>query len=121
MLPQEEHVEVMALARRGVAHLRHRGTPASTGAPSAPLSTRAGSPVSVGALGPDAFAGYENYVRQRPDDDPHGWATVPYDGVRALGYERTLSALHRRAPAPFVTAGLPGLPERPLHEPRKNP
>ena len=38
---------------------------------------------------PDAFASFERYAGVRLRDDPHVWATVLYDEVRELGYERS--------------------------------
>lgn len=89
MLSQEEHVEVMALAGRGwnlSAIARHTGLNRRT----VRAYVREGrQPGQRRRAQPDAFAAYERYVGQRLRDDPHVWATVLYDEVRALGYERS--------------------------------
>lgn len=89
MLSQEAHVEVMALAGRGwtiSAIARHTGLNRRT--------VRAyvrglRQPGQRRTRRPGAFARYEEYVRIRLRDDPHVWATVLYDEVVELGYERS--------------------------------
>lgn len=89
MLSQEEHVEVMALVRQGwtiSAIARHTGRNRRT--------VRAylrgdRQPGQRRRAAPDAFAGYEGYLRIRLRDDPHVWATTLHDEVRRLGYERS--------------------------------
>jgi transposase len=45
---------------------------------------------------PDPFDRFEPYVRQRLKDDPHVWATVLFDEVAALGYERAYPTFTRQ-------------------------
>ncbi len=89
MLSQEEHVEVMALAGRGwtiSAIARHTGLNWRT----VRAYVRDGrQPGQRRATRLDAFARYEDYVRIRLRDDPHVWATVLYDEVLKLGFERS--------------------------------
>ena len=42
----------------------------------------------------DPFERFEPYVRQRFGDDPHVWATVLFDEVVALGFDRSYPAFH---------------------------
>jgi len=89
MLSQEEHVEVMALAGRGwtiSAIARHTGLNRRT---VRAYVHEGRQPGQRRASRPDAFAGFERYVRVRLRDDPHVWATVLYDEVRELGFERS--------------------------------
>jgi transposase len=105
MISQEAHVNVMALAGRGwtiSAIARHTGLNRRT--------VRAyvrglRQPGERRSSRPDAFARYEEYVRIRLGDDPHVWATVLYDEVVKLGYERSY---------PRFTAELRGRGLRPV-------
>jgi transposase len=45
---------------------------------------------------PDRFDRFEPYVRQRLSDDPHVWATVLFDEIRRLGYERAYQTFTRQ-------------------------
>jgi transposase len=89
MLSQEEHVEVMALAGRGwtiSAIARHTGLNRRT----VRAYIRDGrQPGQRRRWQPDVFAPFQRYVGQRLRDDAHVWATVLYDEVRELGYERS--------------------------------
>ena len=89
MLSQEEHVEVMALAGRGwtiSAIARHTGLNRRTVRAYVRSARQPGQRRRFQA---DLFAPFERYVGQRLRDDPHLWATVLYDEVRALGYRRS--------------------------------
>ena len=89
MLSQEEHVEVMALAGRGwtiSAIARHTGLNRRT----VRAYIHGGrQPGQRRRSQPDVFAPFQRYVGQRLRDDVQVWATVLYDEVRELGYERS--------------------------------
>ncbi len=87
MLTQGESVEAHALRERGwsvSAIARHLDRDRKT--------VRAylngdRVPGQCRPAGPDRFAPFETYCRLRFDGDPHLWATVLFEEVRALGYE----------------------------------
>src|SRR5579859_151297 len=89
MLSQEEHVEVMSFAKRGwsiSAIARHLGLNRRT---VRAYVRQQRQPGQRQRWQPDVFEPYAEYVRIRLGDDPHVWATVLYDEVVDLGYERS--------------------------------
>jgi transposase len=96
MLTPEEDVEITALKSRGwsiAAIARHVGRDRKTvraylsGGREPGVRRRAGS---------DPFDRFEPYVRQRLRDDQHVWATVLFDEVVALGYDRSYQTFTRK-------------------------
>lgn len=98
MLTPEEDMEISALKKRGwsiSAIARHTGRDRKTvrahlnGEREAGVRRRPDGEV-------DPFDRFEPYVRQRLADDPHVWATVLFDEVRQLGYERAYPTFTRQ-------------------------
>ena len=95
MLTQEEDVEIHALRKRGwtISEIaRHTGRDRKT--IRAYLSGEHQSGVRA-AVEPDPFDQIEAYVRQRLLDDHGVWATVLYDEVQRLGYDRSYPTFTR--------------------------
>ena len=96
MLPQEEFVEIHALAKRGwsiSAIARHLGRDRKT------VRAHLREERHVGQRrrgGPDRFARFEPYVRQRLADDPHVWGTALYDEARQPGYAQSYPTFVRQ-------------------------
>jgi transposase len=97
MLTPEEGMEIEALKKRGwsiAAIARHTGRDRKTvrahlnGEREAGVRRRPDGEV-------DSFDRFESYVRQRLADDPHVWATVLFDEVVALGYDRAYPTFTR--------------------------
>jgi transposase len=96
MLTPEEDVEITSLRRRGwtiSAIARHVGHDRKTVRGYLSGEREAGV---RGRAEPDPFDEFEPYVRQRFVDDPHVWATVLFDEVVALGYERSYPTFTRQ-------------------------
>ena len=96
MLTQEEHVEIHALRKRGwsiseIAH--HTGRDRKT-----IRAYLAGDrePGVRAPIDPDPFDRIEAYVRQRLSDDHGVWATVLFDEVQGLGYDRSYPTFTRK-------------------------
>jgi transposase len=95
MLTQEDDVDVHALARQGwtvSAIARHLGRDRKTirGYLSGGRVAGARAATAEDPIGP--FVGY---LRQRLLDDPHVWATVLFDEVVALGFDRSYPSFTR--------------------------
>jgi transposase len=95
MLTQEEDVEAHALKGRGwsiSAIARHLGRDRKT-----IRAYLAGvrRPGERRPAGPDHFAPFEPYARERLAEDPHLWATALHDELLGLGYERSYQVLTR--------------------------
>ncbi len=95
MLTQEEDVEIHALVKRGwtVSEIaRHTGRDRKT-----VRAYLAGQrhPGVRAAVEPDPFDRVEAYVVQRLADDHGVWATVLFDEVQALGYDRSYPTFTR--------------------------
>ncbi len=78
MFTQEEDVEAHALRGRGwsvSAIARHLGRDRKT---IRRYLSGVGSPGERRRAGPDLFAPFEPYVRERLAEDPHVWATALY-------------------------------------------
>ncbi len=96
MLTQEEDVEIHALRKRGwtISEIaRQTGRDRKT--------VRAyldgdQQPDVRAAVEPDPFDRIEAYVTQRLSDDHGVWATVLYDEVQALGYDRSYPTFTRK-------------------------
>ncbi len=96
MLSSGEDVEITALSARGwslSAIARHVGHDRKT--VRAYLSGER-EPGVRAAAEPDPFDRFEPYVRQRFVDDPHVWATVLFDEVAKLGYDRAYPTFTRK-------------------------
>lgn len=96
MLSPEEDMEINALKKRGwsiAAIARHTGHDRKT--VRAYLNGEREPGVRIKAE-PDPFDPFEAYVRQRFVDDPHVWATVLFDEVTALGYDRAYPTFTRQ-------------------------
>ena len=97
MLTPEEDMEIAALKKRGwsiAAIARHTGRDRKTVRSHLNGEREAG--VRQRPDGEeDPFDRFEPYVRQRLTDDPHVWATVLFDEVTALGYERSYPTFTR--------------------------
>ena len=96
MLTQEEDVEIHALRRRGwsiSAIARHTGRDRKT--IRAYLAGERQVGVRLGAEA-DPFDRIESYVAQRLFDDHRVWATVLFDEVTALGYDRSYPTFTRK-------------------------
>ena len=95
MLTQEEDVEIHALRKRGwtISEIaRHTGRDRKT--IRAYLSEER-QPSVRASVGPDPFDRIEAYVRQRLVDDHGVWATVLFDEVQGLGYDRSYPTFTR--------------------------
>ena len=96
MLPQEEYVEIHALAKRGwsiSAIARHLGRDRKTVRAHLRGERRPGQRRSSA---PDRFERFEPYVRQRLREDPHLWGTALYDEITKLGYPQSYPTFVRR-------------------------
>ena len=95
MLTPEEDVEITALRNQGwsiSAIARHVGRDRKT--VRAYLNEEREPGVRAKAE-PDRFDRFEPYVRQRFSDDPHVWATVLFDEVAELGFDRSYQSFTR--------------------------
>jgi transposase len=96
MLSSEEDMEINALRRRGwsiAAIARHTGRDRKT------IRAYLNGDREPGVRArsePDPFDRFEAYVRQRFIDDPHVWATVLFDEVVGLGYDRAYATFTRQ-------------------------
>jgi len=89
MLTQEDDVDVHALARRGwtiSAIARHLGRDRKTVRAYLAGGRTAGARAASTSDPLEPFVGY---LRQRLVDDPHVWATVLFDEVVGLGFDRS--------------------------------
>lgn len=96
MLTREEDMEATALRKRGwtiSAIARHLGRDRKTVRDYLTGKREVGKRRSPA---PNVFGRLEPYLRQRLTDDPHVWATVLYDEVVALGYERSYVTFARQ-------------------------
>ena len=96
MLTPEEDMEITSLRKRGwsiSAIARHTGRDRKT--VRAYLYGERESGVRARSE-PDSFDRFEPYVRQRLVDDPHVRATVLFDEVVALGFERSCQTFTRQ-------------------------
>ena len=96
MLTAEEDVEINALKKPGwsiTAIARHVGWDRKT--VRAYLSGER-EPGVRQATTLDPFDRFEPYVRQRFSDDPHVWATVLFDEIVALGFDRSYQTFTRQ-------------------------
>ena len=96
MLPQEEYVEIHALAKRGwsiSAIARHLGRDRKTVRAHLKGERRAGR---RRRSAPDRFEKFEPYVRQRLREDPHLWGTALFDEITKLGYPQSYPTFVRR-------------------------
>ena len=96
MLTQEEDVEIHALGKRGwsiAAIARHTGRNRKT--IRAYLAGERQVGVRLGAEA-DPFDRIESYVAQRLSDDHGVWATVLFDEVKVLGYDRSYPTFTRK-------------------------
>ena len=96
MLTSEDDVEINALKKRGwtvSAIARHVGHDRKTvrGYLSGEREPGVRERAEL-----DPFDRFEPYVRQRLTDDQHVWATVLFDEVAALGYERSYQTFTRQ-------------------------
>ena len=95
MFTQEEDVEAHALRKRGwsiSAIARHLGRDRKTIRRYLSGERRPGERRRAG---PDVFAPFEPYVRERLTEDPHVWATALFDELVGLGFERSYQVLTR--------------------------
>ena len=95
MFTQEEDVEAHALRKRGwsvSAIARHLGRDRKT---IRGYLSGVRSPGERRRAGPDLFAPFEPYVRERLAEDPHVWATALFDELVGLGYGRSYQVLTR--------------------------
>ena len=95
MFTQEEDVEAHALRKRGwsvSAIARHLGRDRKT---IRGYLSGVRSPGERRRAGPDLFAPFEPYVRERLVEDPHVWATALYDELVGLGFDRSYQVLTR--------------------------
>jgi hypothetical protein len=96
MLTREDDVDAHALRRQGwtiSAIARHLGHDRKTIRAYLTGGRVAGVRVSTAE---DPLGPYVGYLRQRLTDDPHVWATVLFDEVVALGYERAYATFTRQ-------------------------
>ncbi len=96
MLTQEEDVEIHALQKQGwsISEIaRHTGRDRKTIREYLAGVRQPGVRVN---LEPDPFDRIEPYVRQRLADDHGVWATVLFDEVQALGYDRSYPTFTRK-------------------------
>ncbi len=96
MITQGADVEMHSLKKQGwslSAIARHVGHDRKTVRDVPERRTRAG--VRRRAEVEDPFDRFETYVRQRFADDPHVWATVLFDEVVALGFDRSYQTFTR--------------------------
>lgn len=123
MLPQEEFVEIHALAKRGwsiSAIARHLGRDRKTVRAHLQGKRRAGQRRRAGGDGLEKF---EPYLRQRLNDDPHLWGTALYDEAKKLGYRQSyptfVRQLRNRALRPHCRAcqGSKGQPTAQIEHP----
>jgi transposase len=98
MLTPEEDMEIAALKKRGwsiSAIAGHTGRDRKT--VRAHLNGERYAGVRRRPDGEDdPFDRFEAYVRQRLTEDPHVWATVLFDEVRELGYQRSYPTFTRQ-------------------------
>jgi transposase len=95
MLTREDDVDAHALRRQGwtiSAIARHLGHDRKTIRAYLTGGRVAGVRVSTAE---DPLGPYVGYVRQRLVDDPHVWATVLFDEVVALGFDRSYPSFTR--------------------------
>jgi len=96
MLTQEEDVEIHALRRRGwsiSAIARHTGRDRKTIRAYLVGERQVGVRAETEA---DPFDRIESYVAQRLSDDHGVWATVLFDEVKVLGYDRSYPTFTRK-------------------------
>jgi transposase len=96
MLTPKEDMEITSLSKRGwsiAAIARHTGRDRKT--VRAHLNGEREAGVRQNAE-EDPFDRVETYVRQRLADDPHVWATVLFDEVVDLGYDRAYPTFTRK-------------------------
>ena len=96
MLTPKEDMEITSLSKRGwsiAAIARHTGRDRKT--VRAHLNGEREAGVRQSAV-EDPFDRVETYVRQRLADDPHVWATVLFDEVVDLGYDRAYPTFTRK-------------------------
>lgn len=96
MLTPEEDVEINALKKQGwsiSAIARHVGRDRKT--VRAYLNGEREPGVRQNTT-EDPFDRFEPYVRQRFTDDPHVWATVLFDELEALGFDRSYQTFTRQ-------------------------
>ena len=96
MLTQEEDVEIHALAKRGwtISEIaRHTGRDRKTIRAYLAGVRQLGVRVKTEE---DPFDRVEAYVRQRLTDDHGVWATVLFDEVQDLGYDRSYPTFTRK-------------------------
>jgi len=96
MLTQEEDVEIHALAKRGwtISEIaRHTGRDRKTVRAYLAGEHQPGVRVTTEE---DPFDRIEPYVRQRLADDHGVWATVLFDEVQRLGYDRSYPTFTRK-------------------------
>jgi len=96
MLAPEDDMEINALKNRGwsiSAIARHTGRDRKT--VRSYLNGEREPGVRARSV-PDPFDPFEAYVRQRFSDDPHVWATVLFDEVAGLGYDRAYPTFTRQ-------------------------
>ena len=107
MITQGADVEIHALQKQGwsvSAIARHVGHDRKTVSDVSERRTRGRGASQRGGV-VDPFDRFEMYVRQRFGDDPHVWATVLFDEVVALGFDRSYQRFtHYRARAGSATA-----------------
>ena len=95
MLSREDDVEAHALRARGwsiAAIARHLGRDPKTIRAYLSGERVAGQRK---AAGPDRFARFADYCRERLAEDPHLWATTLFDEVTALGYDGSYPSFTR--------------------------
>jgi len=95
MLTREDDIDVHALRRQGwtiSAIARHLGRDRKT--IRAYLNGRQAGVCAP--AGPDQFAVFVDYCRERLIEDPHLWAATLFDEVTALGYDRAYSTFTRQ-------------------------
>ena len=92
MLTQEDVVEVHALARRGwsvAAIARHTGRDRKT------VRRHLAGWQSTRGTHPSPIEPWRSYLTARLADDPHVFATVLFDEITALGFDRSYPTLVR--------------------------
>jgi transposase len=96
MLTQEDDVDAHALRKRGwsiSAIARHLGHDRKTIAAYLNGTRSAGARA---AAGPDRFAPFVDYCRERLREDPHVMAEVLFDEIVALGFEQSYPTFTRQ-------------------------
>lgn len=96
MLTREEDIDAHALRRQGwtiSAIARHLGRDRKTIRAYLNDERVAGQRQPAG---PDLFAPYVDYVRERLTEDPHLWAQTLFDELVALGYDQAYSTFTRQ-------------------------